>query len=131
VHRFEESFEAFAEDAVAFGATEAAGFLKVSLREAAVRTFRFAGAAAGLLHLLSGAQAEQKIREREACRIVHAFRFGAAFAEVHLFRFPFDHLGEVNRRYVLFTNVAEHFDRFYIGPAPPQVKETLFTTSGF
>jgi hypothetical protein len=36
----------------------------------------------------------------------------------------------VNGRHVLFTNVAEHFDWFYIGPALLQVKETLSAPSG-
>jgi hypothetical protein len=83
-----------------------------------------------LFDFLRRAEAQKQIRERESGRIVDAFGFGATFAKVHFLRFPFDHLGQVNRCYVLFTNVAEHFDRFYIGPAPHQVKETLASESG-
>ena len=129
VHRFEEAFEALAKDIIALRAAEATGFFEVCLREAAIGALRFA-AAGGLFHFLRGAEAEEQIGEREASRIVNAFRLGATFTEVHFLRFPFDHLGQVNGCYVLFTNVAEHFDRFYIGPAPPQVKETLSRASG-
>jgi hypothetical protein len=131
VHCFQKALQTFAKDGVTLRATEAAGFFEISLGEAAVGAFRFAGGAAGLLHFLRGAEAQKQISEREPCGIIDSFRFGTTFAKIHLFCFSFDHLGQVNRCHVLFTNVAEHFDRFYIGSAPPQVKETLFAASGF
>src|SRR5207253_775726 len=129
VHRFEETFQAFAKNSIALGAAKSAGFFEIRLGEATVGAFGVA-TRGGLLHFLRGAEAEQKIGEREPGGVIDAFCLRATFAEIDLLGFPFDHLGQVNGRYVLFTNVAEHFDRFYIGPAPPQVKETLSWASG-
>jgi len=60
------------------------------------------------IDLLGRSETQKQIGQRKARGVIHALLFRTSLTEIHLLGFTFNHLGQVDRSYVLFANVAEH-----------------------
>src|SRR6266404_2212727 len=105
VHCFQKRTQTLCKCDVAFAASEASSFLKISLAKTTYRTFL---AESSLFNLVRCTKAKQQIGKRKARGVLYAFLFRASFAQIHLVHFAFQNLRQEDRRIITFANVAQH-----------------------